>query len=110
MRNYSRTGAVKAIPDLAPADVPRLPKTVAEAKKDGEVLVARSFAQQSVMIGATNRCIKGIRLRNSSIQAMIFRTLLDCCGITDWFPNKKRKLLNGLLCCQPIMALVSVER
>jgi ATP-citrate lyase alpha-subunit len=35
-----KTGAVKAIPDLAPADVPRLPKTVAEAKKDGEVLVA----------------------------------------------------------------------
>ncbi len=35
-----KTGVVKAIPDLAPADVPRLPKTVAEAKKDGEVLVA----------------------------------------------------------------------
>ena len=35
-----KSGAVKAIPDLAPADVPRLPKTVAEAKKDGEVLVA----------------------------------------------------------------------
>ena len=35
-----KTGGVKAIPDLAPADVPRLPKTVAEAKKDGEVLVA----------------------------------------------------------------------
>jgi ATP-citrate lyase alpha-subunit len=35
-----KSGEVKAIPDLAPADVPRLPKTVAEAKKDGEVLVA----------------------------------------------------------------------
>ncbi len=35
-----KSGTVKAIPDLAPADVPRLPKTVAEAKKDGEVLVA----------------------------------------------------------------------
>jgi ATP-citrate lyase alpha-subunit len=35
-----KSGAIKAIPDLAPADVPRLPKTVAEAKKDGEVLVA----------------------------------------------------------------------
>ena len=35
-----KSGAVKAIADLAPADVPRLPKTVAEAKKDGEVLVA----------------------------------------------------------------------
>ena len=35
-----KSGQVKAIPDLAPADVPRLPKTVAEAKKDGEVLVA----------------------------------------------------------------------
>jgi ATP-citrate lyase alpha-subunit len=35
-----KSGQVKAIPDLAPADVPRLPKTVAEAKKDGDVLVA----------------------------------------------------------------------
>jgi ATP-citrate lyase alpha-subunit len=35
-----KSGTVKAIPDLAPSDVPRLPKTVAEAKKDGEVLVA----------------------------------------------------------------------
>jgi len=35
-----KSGEVKPIPDLAPADVPRLPKTVAEAKKDGEVLVA----------------------------------------------------------------------
>jgi len=35
-----KSGVVKAIPDLASADVPRLPKTVAEAKKDGEVLVA----------------------------------------------------------------------
>ncbi|GJL63332.1 MAG: ATP citrate lyase [Nitrospirales bacterium] len=35
-----KSGEVKAIPDLAPADVPRLPKSVAEAKKDGEVLVA----------------------------------------------------------------------
>ena len=35
-----KAGTIKAIPDLAPADVPRLPKTVAEAKKDGEVLVA----------------------------------------------------------------------
>ncbi len=35
-----KSGAVKAIPDLAPVDMPRLPKTVAEAKKDGEVLVA----------------------------------------------------------------------
>ncbi|GJL56634.1 MAG: ATP citrate lyase [Nitrospirales bacterium] len=35
-----KSGEVKAIPDLAPADVPRLPKTVADAKKDGEVLVA----------------------------------------------------------------------
>ncbi len=34
-----KSGVVKAIPDLAPADVPRLPKAVAEAKKDGEVLV-----------------------------------------------------------------------
>ena len=34
-----KSGQVKAIPDLAPADVPRLPKTVAEAKKDGDVLV-----------------------------------------------------------------------
>jgi ATP-citrate lyase alpha-subunit len=32
-------GAIKAIPDLAPAEVPRLPKAVAQAKKDGEVLV-----------------------------------------------------------------------
>jgi len=35
-----KSGEVKAIPDLAPADVPRLPKSVAEAKSDGEVLVA----------------------------------------------------------------------
>ena len=35
-----KTGTAQPIPDLAPADVPRLPKTVAEAKKDGEVLVA----------------------------------------------------------------------
>ncbi len=35
-----KNGAVKAIPDLAPADLPRLPKTVDQAKKDGEVLVA----------------------------------------------------------------------
>ncbi|TFG64178.1 MAG: ATP citrate lyase, partial [Nitrospirales bacterium] len=34
-----KSGAIKAIPDLAPADVPRLPKSVAEAKKDGDVLV-----------------------------------------------------------------------
>jgi len=34
-----KSGTVQAIPDLAPADVPRLPKTVAEAKKDGEILV-----------------------------------------------------------------------
>ena len=37
---FLKNGTVKAIPDLAPADVPRLPKTVAEAKKDGDVLVA----------------------------------------------------------------------
>lgn len=35
-----KSGEVKPIPDLAPADVPSLPKTVAEAKKAGEVLVA----------------------------------------------------------------------
>ena len=35
-----KNGTVKAIPELAPAEMPRLPKTVAEAKKDGEVLVA----------------------------------------------------------------------
>jgi len=34
-----KSGTVKAIPELAPADVPKLPKTVAQAKKDGEVLV-----------------------------------------------------------------------
>jgi len=35
-----KTGEVKAIPDLAPADQPRLPKTVDQAKKEGEVLIA----------------------------------------------------------------------
>ena len=35
-----KSGTVKTIPDLAPADVPRLPKTIAEAKKAGDVLVA----------------------------------------------------------------------
>ncbi|MCA9471283.1 MAG: ATP citrate lyase [Nitrospirales bacterium] len=34
-----KSGEIKPIPDLAPADQPRLPKSVAEAKQDGEVLV-----------------------------------------------------------------------
>lgn len=34
-----KNGQVKAIPELAPADVPKLPKTVQESMKEGEVLV-----------------------------------------------------------------------
>ncbi len=34
-----KTGQVKPIPELAPAEVPKLPKTVQESMKDGEVLV-----------------------------------------------------------------------
>ena len=35
-----KSGQIQAIPDLAQAELPRLPKSVEQAKKDGEVLVA----------------------------------------------------------------------
>ena len=35
-----KSGQIQAIPDLPQAELPRLPKTVEQAKKDGEVLVA----------------------------------------------------------------------
>ncbi|MCA9468645.1 MAG: ATP citrate lyase, partial [Nitrospira sp.] len=35
-----KSGQIQPIPELAAADLPRLPKTVEQAKKDGEVLVA----------------------------------------------------------------------
>lgn len=35
-----KSGQVKPIPDLTEAELPRLPKTIEEAKKDGDVLIA----------------------------------------------------------------------
>ena len=78
-----KSGAVKPIPDLAPADVPRLPRSVAEAKKEGEVLVTpliRSTISDDRGDEPLYQGYPASELINKP--ATIFHILSGCCGIT----------------------------
>ena len=59
--DFVKSGEVRPIPDLSPADVPKLPKTVEEGMKTGEVMVAPWSRRRSATTGATSLSTTAIR-------------------------------------------------